>query len=773
MSWLKRCLLSSIFLIALAVSLLGHRLLAGLPSPRDLPSRLVAPSTKIYDRHGRLLYEVIDPRVGKHSPLPLEEIPLLLRQATVATEDASFYSNPGVDLRAIVRALLINLRGGEVLAGGSTITQQVARNLLLSPRERAQRTLLRKMRESILAWQLARSYSKDRILELYLNQTYYGHFAYGVEAAAQAYFGKHVHELDLAEMALLAGLPQSPVLYNPLENPEAARKRQAVVLDLMVKNGYITREEAELAKKEPLRFAATPFTIKAPHFVMYVQWLLEQEMGEEAWQRGGWRVYTTLDLDLQEVAEEAVRRHLANLARCLGARPCPPGGHRVRNAALVALDPHTGEILAMVGSPDYFDPSISGAVNATLALRQPGSSIKPITYAAALATGRYTPATVLLDERTVFITEEGTPYVPVNYDLRFHGPVPLREALGSSYNVPAVKVLDDVGIDTVLELARRLGITTLSDAHRFGLTLTLGGGEVRLLELVAAYAAFANEGRRVEPLAVLRVEDEKGRVLREWKPKSGEQVLDPRVAFLITDILSDDEARIPSFGEGSVLRLSRPAAVKTGTTTDWRDNWTVGYTPQLVAGVWVGNADNEPMLGVSGISGAAPIWHDFMEEAHKGLPPLPFPKPPGLVRVEVCALSGLLPNPYCPHRRLEWFIAGTEPRERCAIHGPGSEARKEAIRLLSPDPGSTFRLSPELPLEAQAIEVAAEVEGPFRQVVFYLDGHPWTEFQAPPYRKMWKPVPGEHEFLAVALDEHGRRVQSQRVRIKVEAPAEP
>jgi 1A family penicillin-binding protein len=766
----------TVFIALLTVALLGgvwaiHTwLIADLPSPQALQSRAAVPSTKIYDRHGRLLYEIIGSHAGKHTPLPLDEIPLHLRHATIATEDASFYTNPGVDAKAILRAIIINLRGGEVLSGGSTITQQLARNVLLPPEERTQRTLTRKLRETILAWRLTRTYSKDEILALYLNETYYGNLAYGVEAAAQAYFGKSAAELDLAECALLAGLPQSPALYNPLVDPKAAERRQAVVLDLMVKHGYIDEAQAQLAKEEQLHFASVPFPIRAPHFVMHVRRLLEDELGLATLEQGGLQVYTTLDLDMQDTARWIVRRRLTQLSERQGGLP----DRNVRNAALVALDPWTGEILAMLGSPDYFNSRIDGAVNVTLATRQPGSSIKPITYAAAFDPRRadpYTPATMVNDVRTSFITKEGDPYVPVNYDHIYRGPVLLRQALASSFNLVAVKVLDHVGLEDMTALARRLGITTLDDSERFGLALTLGGGEVRLLELMAAYAAFANGGHKVEPVAILRVEDSRGSVLRERRPETGERVLDERVAYLITDILSDDTARIAGFGEGSVLKLSRSAAAKTGTTTDWRDNWTIGYTPELVVGVWAGNADNETMRHVSGVAGAAPIWHDFMEEVLKGRPVQEFVEPEGLVRVEVCALSGKLPSPHCPHRKTELFIASTEPRQYCTMHRPvrvdvatGMLAtavcppeqvaervytflpaesmewgRKQGIPqppmeycslhgkvrmqddrvpisnlqspisivMTSPDPFSVFRLSPALPLGDQRIEVAA------------------------------------------------------------------
>jgi membrane carboxypeptidase/penicillin-binding protein len=376
----------------------------------------------------------------------------------------------------------------------------------------------------------------------------------------------------------------------------------------------------------------------------------------------------------------------------------------VRNAALVALDPHTGEILAMVGSPDYFSARISGAVNGTTSPRQPGSSIKPITYAAAFAQGDLTPATMMLDVRTSFLTAEGEAYVPMNYDLQFRGPVRLREALASSYNLIAVRVLDETGIDSMTGLARRLGMTTFDELEAPGLAVTLGGGEVRLLEETAAYGAFANGGYAVQPLAIRRVEDEEGNLLWSAAPGVGARVLDEQVAYLITDVLSDDLARIPSFGEASVLQLTRPAAVKTGTTTDYRDNWTVGYTPELVAGVWTGNADNEPMLDVSGISGAAPIWHDFMELALKGQPVQEFRRPEGLVEVEVCALSGLLPGPDCPHRVQELFVQGTEPTETCAMHQRVAIDWATGLRATSTTPPERIaeRVYTLLPPEAQS-----------------------------------------------------------------------
>ncbi|RME78642.1 MAG: PBP1A family penicillin-binding protein, partial [Chloroflexi bacterium] len=697
-----------------------RHLVVDLPRPDALYRYTAAPSTKIFDRHGTLLYEITDPHQGLHTPLTLDEIPLACRQATIATEDASFYQNPGVDLWAILRAVYLNVRGGRVVSGGSTITQQLARNLLLSPQERVEISLTRKLREAILAWRLARTYSKDEILTLYLNETYYGNLAHGLEAASRIYFGKRAAELDLAECALLAGLPQSPSAYNPLENPAAARARQGVVLDLMVRHGAISPAEASAARREKLRFAAAPFPIQAPHFVMFIRGELERRFGLEAIYRQGLQVYTTLDLNIQNTALRLARYHLDRLENRRDGLPSP----NVRNAAVVVLDPASGHLLAMVGSPDYFDPRIDGAVNAAVMARQPGSSIKPITYAAAFdpqLAGTYgypplTPASMVLDVRTAFLTREGQPYVPQNYDRAWRGPVLLRQSLASSYNLAAVKVLNHIGLEAMTDLSRRLGITTF-DNRNFGLALTLGGGEVRLLELTAAYAAFAARGRRVEPVAITRVTDHQGRVLYE-SPKNlnpGPQVLDERVAYLITDILSDNYARRSTFGENSPLRLSRPAAAKTGTTQDWRDNWTVGYTPDVVVGVWVGNADNEPMRHVTGVTGAAPIWHDVMEELHKGRPVRTFSRPDGIVEQTVCADNGLLPaspdesEPVrktlapgsigefsvnhssftihhsqfaipCPYTVVEKFIAGTEPRQVDDWHQAVAIDRRTGLR---------------------------------------------------------------------------------------------
>jgi len=829
---LKQALAGCLLLLVIALAgsaALVHSALAALPSADAVRARAMAPSSLIMGRDGRVLYEIIDPHAGSHRPLPLDEIPEALWQGVVATEDGSFYSNPGFDLGAIARALWTNLRYGEIRSGASTITQQLARNLLMSAGERSERTWSRKVREVILAFHMTRTLSKDEILALYLNETYFGNLAYGVEAAAQAYFGKPVRELGLAECALLAGLPQSPEGYNPLTNIEVAKERQKVVLGLMVKAGYITSEQGELAAREPLHLASSHLSIEAPHFTMLVREQLGSLVGEEAILRGGLRVQTTLDLDVQRAVEAQVERHLARLNEEHDGLP----GHNVRNAAVVAIDHADGAVVAMVGSPDYFDARIDGAVNGAVALRQPGSALKPFTYAAAFARG-LTPATMMTDVETAFVTREGEPYVPVNYDYRFHGPVLLRQALACSYNVVAVKVLDCIGIPALTGLATNLGITTLNQTQSNGLALTLGSGEVRLLELTAAYGALATGGHRVRPMIIREIATEDGTVLYRAPSPERERVLDERVAYLITDILADPMARAPAFGESSVLDAGFPAAVKTGTTTEWRDNWTVGYTTRYVVGVWVGNADNEPMRGISGVDGAAPIWRGVLRDLHPN-GSSEFPRPEGLVEVEVCAESGKLPGPACTHRRRELFLQEHVPAETCTLHGlvtvdaatgepagvetpaerrlvrrvtywppdtlawaqeqglplapevrssametaqspsstsveapPGDQA-DDPLLIQSPPSNSRYAITAEIPAEMQGIEIVGtrSAGAQLRQVTLYVDGAPWQSWTCPPYRSFWTLAPGIHEFVLQGVDPQGSIVSATPVRITV------
>lgn len=663
----RRWILVPLLLLGIVVAVSAFLLFYDLPAPDALLTRSSRDTTKIFDRKGKLLYEILDPRAGRRTRVTLDEMPASLKNAVVSVEDANFYEHPGVDVVGVVRAMVQYVQAGQVVSGGSTITQQLSRLVLLSREEQESRTVTRKLREMVLALRISQTYSKEQILEMYLNEVYFGNLSYGVEAGARTYFGKPARDLDLAESALLAGLIQSPVAYDPYVNPKAARARQKVVLDLMAKKGFITDDDAQLAATEELHFKATDKReiIQAPHFVAYVRNLLEQQYGEELVNTGGLRVTTTLDLDMEQRAQEIITRRVADLKNQTHNENAPD--YNLNDAALVAIQPTSGDILAMVGSADYFDDKIDGAVNVALSLRQPGSSIKPITYATAFAQD-YTPATVVSDVPTTFQTKENEPYAPQNYDREWHGPLSLRTALATSSNMVAVKVLDHVGLDAMLATAKAFGISTFEDSDRFGLALTLGGGEVKLTELTAAYAAFANQGKRVTPRAILSV-TQNGQSLMDSSTTETSALSEqpaattPQIAYLITSILSDDIARIPAFGEDSVLHLSRPAAAKTGTTTDFRDNWTLGYTPDLAVGVWAGNANNAPMYRVSGITGAGPIWHDFMEEAERGVPEQDFVRPDGIVDQEICDASGLLPTPDCPRVRREVFIAGTQPTQ--------------------------------------------------------------------------------------------------------------
>jgi 1A family penicillin-binding protein len=754
-----------------------------LPAPEHLRQRAAQGTTRLLDRNGTLLYEVPNPLSGYQQPVPLTAIPPALQHATIATEDGSFSQNPGVDVRGMLRALWSNVQEGAVVAGGSTITQQLVRNVILDPHLAQQRTLERKLREMVLALKLTRHYTKDDILTLYLNHIYYGGMSYGVEAAAHHYFGRSVGDLDLAECALLAGLPQAPSAYNPLVAPDVAQQRQRQVLDAMVRDGYITPEEAARARSEKLQFApdaahhTSTRTMHAPHAVIYVLNQLTAEMGAEAVLHGGLTITTTLDLPLQQAAQESLQRHLALLSTPRNGMP----NHQVHNGAVVVLDPADGAVLAMVGSPDFSDAAIQGQVNGAIALRQPGSAIKPLTYAAALEQG-WTPATRILDAPTTFQTREGHSYTPQNYDLTHHGELSLREALATSSNVAAVKVLDNIGVPALLAMAERLGISTLQQhSGSYGLALTLGGGEVTLLELSSAYAAFANGGQRITPATIAAVQES----LQPPAPRTPPEpvnALDPQIAYLISDILADRYARMHAFGVNSVLDIDRPAAVKTGTTSDWRDNWTIGYTPQRVVGVWVGNADGSPMQAISGISGAGPVWHEVMLAAHRGLPEEPFTPPEGIIEVEICGDDGLLATPDCTTPRLERFVSGTEPlvsgREQQAPHAATSDKHHPTTAqpvLIAPVPGSVFSLAPGMPVEQQRIEVRGRIEGDQTdtlQVTLLVDEEPLATLNAPPYRAWWQLAAGQHTACIEMTDSTGNTTRSDAVPFTVIQPGE-
>lgn len=648
---------------------LSREIEAGIATLEGARDRETFQTTQIMARNGEVLWEIFGE--GKRTAVPLDQIPQDLINATIAVEDDTFYDNIGLDAPSLLAALIANLRNPEERpVGGSTITQQLVRHIVFDYDERTAISYNRKTREIILAWIMNRNFTKDEIMEMYLNEIYYGNLAYGIEAAAQTYFKKSATELTLAESALLAGLPQNPVELDPLTNLEGAKARQWLVLNLMISEGFITEADRDAAYQEMLNFAAQEVSLVAPHFAVYVRQQLEEQFGAEVVANGGLRVTTTLDLDYQRLAEQLARQHVASIGP----------EHNLTNAALVALKPDTGEILAMLGSVDYHNDTIDGRVNVTLTPQQPGSAIKPLTYAAALSpvengTPLWTAADLLWDVPVDYTQFDGSTYSPVNYDRSFHGPVRVRAALANSYNVPAVLILQDIGVPRLLEFGRQMGITTWQgDPSNYGLSLTLGGGEVTPLELTSAYGVFANGGNRVPPLSILQVTKSNGEVLYEHQPQPTSPVLDPRVAFLITNILDDDQARIPAMGRDNPLALPFPAAAKTGTTNDFRDNWTIGYTPGLVVGVWTGNTDNSEMLNISGLTGAAPLWRDYMQAIYSNhdllqrlsadgtAPATEFAVPPGLEQRPLCNIASVTVGAMeCSPAGEEWFLveAGT------------------------------------------------------------------------------------------------------------------
>ncbi|MFA6255233.1 MAG: penicillin-binding protein [Patescibacteria group bacterium] len=635
-----------------------------LPNPNRIIDRSIALSTKIYDRTGEtLLYDVHGDE--KRTFVSLTDIPESLKEATLTAEDRKFYEHGGISITGIIRSVIKNtLTGSKV--GGSTLTQQLVKNAILSPEKK----YTRKIKEVILSYQIEKKFSKDEILQMYFNEIPYGSVAYGAEAASQTYFGKGVKGLSLAETAILAALPQAPTYYSPYGGHiDALFARQHWILDSMAELGYITEQEAELAKAEKVEFKKRSENMMAPHFVMYVKEYLTEKYGDLVVEQEGLQVITTLDLYKQKIAEEAVAEAIEKNVK----------NYNANNAALVALDPKNGQILAMVGSKDYFaDPAPEGCtpgkdcvfdpqVNAVTSLRQPGSSFKPIVYTAAFKKG-YTPTTILYDVVTKFLNYDGRDYEPKNYDLKEHGPVTMRQALQGSLNIPAVKTIYLTGVDNVIDLAEDLGYTSFRDRSRFGLSLVLGGGEVKLLEHTNAYATLAREGEWHPPVAILEVKDKDGNILEEYKNKE-KKVLATQTARQINNVLTDNASRAFIFGESNYLTLGgRPVAAKTGTTNDYHDAWTLGYTPSLAVGVWVGNNNNSEMKrGADGSIVAAPIWHTFMQRVLGDTPAEGFKEPDAVqtdkpvlngsiaegVKVKIDKTTGLLATNLTPESQVE------------------------------------------------------------------------------------------------------------------------
>lgn len=583
-----------------------------LPEPGKIQDRSVALSAKIYDKTGEtLLYEVHGDQ--NRSLISVAEVPDYVKQATIAMEDKNFYNHQGISIWGIIRGQIVPRLSGRRAQGGSTLTQQFVKNAILTD----ERKLSRKIKEWILSYQIERKFTKDQILEFYFNEIPYGGAVYGVQAASNYYFDKPVKDISLAEAAILASLPQAPTLYSPYgNNKDLLVGRQHYILDLMVEQGYISAEEAEQAKNQELVFKKRAEQMKAPHFVIYVRELLEQKYGVSVVEQSGWQIITSLDIKAQEAAEKAIADNAQKNLDSYGAN----------NAALVSIDTETGQIIAMVGSKDYFNDDIDGQVNVVLSPRQPGSSLKPFAYLTAFSRG-YRPETMLFDLVTNF-SASGKDYIPRNYNLQEHGPVTMRQALAGSLNIPAVKTLYLAGVNNVVNVARDFGYTTLTDPDRYGLSLVLGGAEVKLLEHVNAYATLAREGVYKEPVVILEIKDSKGKTIEKNEDNAGRRVIEKEPVRLVNDILSDNSARAYIFGASNYLTLpDRPVAAKTGTTNNYKDAWTMGFTPQIAAGVWVGNNDSSEMKsGADGSVLAAPIWQAFMKEVNKDLPVLGFNK---------------------------------------------------------------------------------------------------------------------------------------------------
>ncbi len=733
--------------------------IVALDAARD---REIFESTRIYDRNGELLWEFFGE--GKRAAISLSNVPQSMIDATVSVEDDTFFDNDGYDLAALIAALIANLRNPDDRPiGGSTITQQLVRHIVFDYEERTAVSYNRKAKELILSYIMSRKFSKEEILEMYLNEIYYGNLAYGVEAAAQTYFGKPASELTIAESALLAGLPQSPIELDPLTNLDGAKNRQWLVLNLMAEDGALDTALLESTYLKEITFAQQEVSLEAPHFAIYVRQQLEERFGADKVANGGLRVTTTLDLRYQRLAELLARRHVAELADT----------HNLTNAALTAIKPGTGEILAMLGSVNYHDDSIDGQVNIALSLQQPGSAIKPLTYALAMSPSNpgelaaWAPADILWDVPVEYAQFDDSTYSPVNYDERFHGPVRLRTALANSYNVPAILLLQELGVPRFLQFAQSLGIASFeADPNRYGLSLTLGGGELTPLELTAAYAIFANNGNRIPPYAIERIEKSSGELLYQASPAAPQPVVDPRIAFLISDFLDDDQARAPAMGRDNPLTLPFPAAAKTGTTNEFRDNWTVGYTPGLAVGVWAGNTDNSQMVDVSGLTGAAPLWADYMEAVYTDLalqeallsngapPPSDFSPPPGLTQQRICDLNSIVGwAKECQFAGSEWALADEEALPPTATAHLQFEQRVAEWRKIEPGIWQmpAFYLPGDLPISETSTL-------PSQRFCHFKQGIPLPELPPTAFTQLFVQPPRNPESLEGAYEwaaEHG------------------
>jgi len=755
-----------------------------LPVPREkiYPQQQV--SLRILDREGNLLREVLSGEGNTSRWVNLNRVSPLLPAATLCAEDKRFYRHLGVDPASLLRAAYQNLRYRRVVSGGSTITQQLARNVYRYPA----RNWFWKIVEALDALKLERHFSKSQILELYLNRIPYGNQTYGIEAACRLYFDQPSSQLSPAQAAFLAGIPCSPYYYDPYRFFSHAQTRQISILASLLKAKQISPFQYRQALKEEIKLSPREEKFQAPHFCDYALSRLRAEKTPPLS-----RVRTSLDPKLQREVELLIKSHIARLKE-----------NGVTNAAALVMDNHSGEILSMAGSADYFNQDNAGQVNGTTALRQPGSALKPFTYALALERG-YTPALLIPDLEIHIPTPDGV-YIPRNYDKRFHGPTRMRTALACSYNVCAIWMLQQLGVEQLLEKLHRAGFSGLKqDAAYYGLGLTLGNGEVSLLDLVRGYCALVNQGVVVGDKIFLEQFDERGKSLDLPANPPGANLYSPQVCYLITDILSDKLARARAFGYRCALNLPFPCAAKTGTSRAFTDNWAIGYTRDYTVGVWVGNFNSKPMREVSGITGAAPLFREIMLYLHKDDLPEAFPRPQGISEIAICPDSGELPGPYCPRQRREVFVQGSAPAQTCGVHRlvkirqgkrllsrvyevypplyygwmkseglefppiapavfrPGSAP--QTLRIISPAPGDSFKLDPVLRREYQTLALKAEVPEGVERVTWQVNGKTLGEACAP-FTYDWKLEKGEYEFKLTARLK-GREISSGEVKIQV------
>lgn len=642
----------------------------------------------LYDRHGTPFFGFYQAKPKEY--IPLDQIPMTTRQAVISSEDKDFYEHNGFSVKAIVRSAVHDIQQGETAYGGSTITQQLVKNSLLN----SKKNFLRKYQEVVLAEKVEKQFTKDEILEMYLNSAYFGEGAFGIGQATQTYFGKHPRDLTIAESAMLVALLPSPSRFSPLSGDEQqAKLRQVIVLNKMTEQGYITSDQKQQAIETKLSYVPKQSDINqiAPHFALMVKDALIAKFGEEEVERSGFKVYTTLDLNWQEYAEKTTKQHVLSMK-----------SKNANNAAVVVQDPKTGEIKALVGSYDWYDPN-DGKVNAAIAPHQPGSSFKPIVYLAGFEKGAITTSTILQDKPTTFAGN----YKPKNYDGRFRGPVLVRRALANSLNVPAVSVISKVGVENTMEMARRLGISNLQDPSLYGPSLALGAGETSLVDMTNAYATLANQGVKNEPTLVTKIVDKSGQVVFQHQP-TPKQVANPQSVYLVTSILSDNKAKQEVFG--NTLNISRPAAVKTGTTDDYKDALTIGYTPSLTIGVWLGNNDRQPMSQVAGSLGAAPLWKQLMEHYLDSTAMEEFNPPSGMMAMTVCKYNGLpikTKQASASSTYTEYFIQGTQPTQECTPPTPTPTPTDPN----QPSPTPTPQLQDQPPQPPQ-IEIQESQGGP-------------------------------------------------------------